>query len=132
MMWLSFVVAAEIVERELGLSWGAAQKALMDACRADKLRYQNRPSGGPDVFDVDLHAWLRLETTPPKRSARKQALAKEAISAIWPEGLPATVGNGVLEQQVGEWITKHHGKHQVPERSTILRAAGRKALRAKP
>jgi hypothetical protein len=37
-IWLSFQLAAEEVERRLGLSWGAAQKTLIEACENEEVR----------------------------------------------------------------------------------------------
>ena len=33
-IWLSFPLAAEEVERRLGLTWGLAQKTLIEACES--------------------------------------------------------------------------------------------------
>ena len=57
-IWLSFQLAAEEVERRLGLSWGAAQKTLIEACENEEVRTR-----GSDVFDIDLWQWLKRQLT---------------------------------------------------------------------
>src|SRR5580704_19418156 len=47
--WIGYTLAVEEVERRLGLSWGAAQKALLEACERGELRWRNTPGGGPDI-----------------------------------------------------------------------------------
>jgi hypothetical protein len=49
MMWISFRLAAEEVERRLGVSWGAAQKLLLEACENEEVTWQQQASDGPDV-----------------------------------------------------------------------------------
>jgi hypothetical protein len=57
-IWLSFQLAAEEVERRLGLSWGAAQKTLIEACENEEVRTR-----GSDVFDIDFWQWLNRQLT---------------------------------------------------------------------
>jgi hypothetical protein len=56
--WYSFTLAAEIVERRLGITWGLAQKTLLKQCERGAIRWQQRPMGGPDVSCNDLKRWL--------------------------------------------------------------------------
>ena len=77
--WLSFQLAAEEVERRRGCSWGAAQKAVLDACKSGKLKWRNGSQGGPDVLDVHFWHWLdkpRPKPQPKKRSRVKTYLAE--------------------------------------------------------
>jgi len=76
--WLSWRLAVERVECARGLSYGAAHKAFLDACNKDKLRYQNRPEGGPDILDVDLWRWL--SPTKPKMEPRKRLKIKSFLA----------------------------------------------------
>jgi hypothetical protein len=80
-VWLSFQLATEKVERSRGVSEGKAQKDLLDACASDKLRWRNRPVGGPDVLDVDLRRWLN----PPKQGLGKQPLIMEHLAKMFPD-----------------------------------------------
>jgi hypothetical protein len=57
-IWLSFQLAAEEVERRLGLSWGAAQKTLIEACENEEVRTR-----GSDVCDIDFWQWLNRQLT---------------------------------------------------------------------
>jgi succinate dehydrogenase flavin-adding protein (antitoxin of CptAB toxin-antitoxin module) len=63
MGWLSFQIAAEEIERRLGLSWGAAQKGLLEACEKGEMRTQKveRFERFPDVLDADFFAWLEAK-----------------------------------------------------------------------
>ena len=54
-VWFGFQLAAEEVERRLGLTWGAAQKTLIEACKNGKIETRSNYSGqGPDVFDMSV------------------------------------------------------------------------------
>ena len=63
--WIGYTLAVEEVERRLGLSWGAAQKALLEACERGELRWRNTPGGGPDIGDPDLFDWLEAKRSHP-------------------------------------------------------------------
>jgi hypothetical protein len=117
-VWFAFKVAADEVERHLGLSWGGAQKTLIEACRNGELRTQPNLDGhGPDVWDIDFWPWL----TKPKRTPRSQTLVRQAIAEL---GLPADTPTSALEQAICKWHTDHGCKP--PSRDTILRATGRR------
>jgi hypothetical protein len=66
-----------------------------------------------------------------KRPRRKRDRAKEAISAVWPAGVPevSKLSNTLLYKTVADWIkadeTKHGHPHQEISEDTVLRAAGR-------
>jgi hypothetical protein len=75
-------VAAELVERSLGVSWGKAQKDLLDGCANGKLKYQNNPNG-PDVSDVDLRLWLDQQTAKPQLG--KQPLIIKHLTEMFPD-----------------------------------------------
>jgi hypothetical protein len=87
------------------------------------------------LSEEDFKYWFSQRKTPrAKPLPRKLALAKEAISDLWPDGIPETITNKEIEKQVGEWIAedcKRKSMRRQPEisRDTILRAAGRKAAR---
>jgi hypothetical protein len=51
--WYGYLYAAEEVERRLGLSWGAAQKVLLDACKGGELHWQGY-ANEPSVADNDF------------------------------------------------------------------------------
>jgi hypothetical protein len=118
--WCSFDLAAEEVERRLGVSWGKAQKTLMELCEKGTLRWRNVAEGGPNVSGNDLHQWL---TTPRPRVSQMGVAVQEAIDAIW-KGQIDGVSNGDLVKRVSDWL-ETRGK-SVPSRDTILRKAGRK------
>jgi hypothetical protein len=81
--WLGFQLAAEIVERERGVNWGAAQKALLDACNAGQIRFRNRDSGGPDVRDDDLQSWLKARP----RGGKVPRIIRH-LAELHPNGVP--------------------------------------------
>jgi hypothetical protein len=90
------------------------------------------------LSEEDFEYWLSQQKKPrAKPLPRKRALAKQAISELWADGIiPETVTNKEIEKQVGEWIAedcKQKNMRRQPEisRDTILRAAGRKNSAAK-
>ena len=85
-MWLSFALAAEQVERELGETRGAAQKALLEACNSNAVKWQRRAFGGPDIWHDDLSTWLKAKLNPP---VGKQPRIIELLGKLYPEGVPA-------------------------------------------
>lgn len=120
-IWLSFPLAAEEVERRLGLTWGLAQKTLIEACESGEIETQSNYCGkGPSVFDVDFYKWL-TSAAKPKRTSRPQALVLRAISEL---GLADNLPTPALWQAVSKWHTAHGFK--APSRDTILRATGRR------
>jgi len=85
--WLSFRLAAEEVERRRGCTWGAAQKAVLDACASGALH--SRPGqNGPDVLDNELMRWLSKPKTKPnpwKRSKINAVLTQMFPNARVPD-----------------------------------------------
>jgi hypothetical protein len=85
-IWLSFPYAARDVERYLGLSWGAAQKALIEA--SEKLRTRSNYSGqGPDVLDIDFYQWLNSRLNQP--AGGKQSRILRLLAKMFPTGVPS-------------------------------------------
>jgi hypothetical protein len=123
--WLSFNLASEEVERRLGVTWGAAQKTVVDWCESGALRWENVPMGGPKVSYNDLQRCLRPKSMTLVRKQPKRNSAEDAIKQIWPDGIPSGVVNADIEKKVGAWL-KERDLSDV-SRDTILRAAGRKA-----
>jgi len=130
-IWLGFQLAAEEVERTLGVSWGAAQKSLLDACKCgDVASRQGDPGHGPDVTSVSFERWLQAKAAPSKKTRRSPVrdTAQEAIDAIWPDGrIPPNVRNSEIVKLVSDRIVRQKG--QLPSPDTILRAAGRKGMK---
>ena len=63
--WISFQIATEAVEQQLGISRGAAQKALLEAIKDNALQSQRNENGGlPYVMSVDLKRWLQQKQKP--------------------------------------------------------------------
>ena len=66
----------------------------------------------------------------PQRSGRKSMLVEKAIAGCFPEGIPETLPNPELVQQIMKWLAddcKENGTAlPVISASTILRTAGRK------
>ena len=86
MIWLGFTWTATEVERCLGLSWGAAQKLIIDACENEEMRSRTRLGDGPDVVDIDFAKWLtaKLERKP----GGKQPRIIKLLAAKFPFGVP--------------------------------------------
>jgi hypothetical protein len=84
-VWLSFQLAAEEVERRLGLTWGLAQKTLLELCESDTLRWRQHHSG-PDVSSNDLRRWLQDKLT--RKTGGKQARIIELLRTMFPDGVP--------------------------------------------
>jgi hypothetical protein len=128
-MWLSFQLATEHVERRRGISSGAAQKAVLDACEKGTLRWRNSRDGGPDVWNVSFWLWVDPRKTE-RRASPKRDLANLAIRTLWPNGVPGDLLNKQVEAQMANWITAHCMRENIPtpsvSRDVMLRAAGRK------
>jgi hypothetical protein len=82
--WYSFELAAEEVERRLGVTWGAAQKTVMELCENGTLRWQNVREGGPNVSCNDLRRWLEAKLT--RKRGGKQARLTAQLSKMFPNG----------------------------------------------
>jgi len=126
--WLSFQLAAEEVERRLGDSWGAAQKALLDAIQNGDVKSQRAEGGYPDVMRDDLERWLEGKQQSfrrRRRTAHQQELAKQAMAELYADGrVPDWVRPKDIVKAVNDWL-KTKGKLPL-ERDSILRAAGRR------
>jgi hypothetical protein len=82
--------------------------------------------------EKDWEYW-RGTLKPPKQGLsvrsgrtpqRKRDAAKDAIKAMWPQGIPEGMANKDLVSKVAAW--QEEQGHSVPSSDTILRAAGRK------
>jgi hypothetical protein len=82
MMWVQFQLAAKEVERRLGLSWGMAQKVLLEACENEEVTWQKASQGGPDVLDISLLEWLKAKQNPPRGG--KQPRILKHLAAMFP------------------------------------------------
>jgi hypothetical protein len=91
--------------------------------------------GADDVIvminEDDFRHWLdrepELQIAKPrtiKQRKRKQDIAKQAIDALWPDGIPDAIVNKEVIQKVGNWLKANGASALSPD--TILRAAGRK------
>jgi hypothetical protein len=82
----------------------------------------------------DLHYWLNVALTPRKqRSAPKGERIKEALDALFPDGVPLQkdLPNPELIKRVRSYL-KEHGYNVPFHDDVILRQAGRKAKRSRP
>jgi hypothetical protein len=85
---------------------------------------------GPEGYCVEVSAydfvdWLAKQPKPEAETqSPKQEIAQQAIKALWPSGVPATLLNKQIVPQAEDWI-KAKGFPKI-SRDTILRAAGRR------
>jgi hypothetical protein len=82
MTWISFQLAAEEVERRLGVSWGKAQKVLLEACENKEIKSQQRTGCGPDVLDTEFWEWLKAKQYLPRGG--KQSRILKHLAAMFP------------------------------------------------
>jgi hypothetical protein len=81
--------------------------------------------------DQSLRPGEVQEPKGPSRPAYKKDRAKQAMRALWPDGVPdqSILGNGPLCKKVAEWIEQDCKQQNVSpitiSDDTILRAAGR-------
>jgi hypothetical protein len=138
--WISVDEAIELIKTSLATTLGHARKLLLDARASGEVRYANDDGLVKDPrFDYafrkdDLEGWL--DRHHPQRHAQKNRAkvkfdrAKEAITAIWPNGPPDALVNDTICTQAIDWIKADCKEQKIPfvdiGRSTILRAAGRK------
>jgi hypothetical protein len=87
--WLSFNLASEEVERRLGVTWGAAQKTLLDLCEKGTIRWENVPVGGPRVSYNDLQRELRPKSLTLTRVVGKWPRVIAQLEKMFPDGVPA-------------------------------------------
>jgi hypothetical protein len=86
MTWLSFRLAAEEVERKFGLTWGAAQRQVLDLCESGAVGWRQRYPGGPDVSRDDLRRWLEGQLT--REVGGKQSRIIRLLAKMFPTGVP--------------------------------------------
>jgi hypothetical protein len=91
-----------------------------------------------DVSEDDFEYWLGRQAQPKtkadgkskSRKSPKRDLVREAIKSLWNGAIPKEIPNGLIEQQVGVWITSYCKRNNIPKPdisgATILRIAGRK------
>jgi hypothetical protein len=72
----------------------------------------------------DFNYAFEGEASPEPKGTRKADLVRQAIEAVWPDGVPKDLLNKQIEREVGDWL-KQQGNPPI-SRDTILRAAGRK------
>ncbi|MGB6660329.1 MAG: hypothetical protein WBE90_14895 [Xanthobacteraceae bacterium] len=93
---------------------------------------QDGPNDGCEIEIIlnedDYRRWLNgIPLSKPGTLTfrrRKRDTAKEAIAELWPNGIPAVLGNKDIIQRAGQRL-KPNGASEVSD-DTILRAAGRK------
>jgi len=89
-----------------------------------------------DVSEDDFEYWLgkqpktRADGKSKSRKSPKRDLVREAIKSLWNGSIRKEIPNGLVEQQVGVWITSYCKRNNIPKPdisgATILRIAGRK------
>jgi hypothetical protein len=85
-----------------------------------------------DVRKGDFGYWLDQQkpAKPKTKATPKLDLAKLAIQALWPHGIPKELMHKQIEAPMADWITVHCKRNNLPRpnisRDTLLRAAGRK------
>lgn len=82
--WMSFQLAAEEVERKLGMTWGMAQKTVLEWCERNAVRWENVPMGGPRVSHNDLMNCLKERAV--QKVGGKQARIIALLQKRFPEG----------------------------------------------
>jgi hypothetical protein len=86
MTWLSFQLAAEEVERRLGVTWGAAQRQVFDLCESGTVEWRQRYPGGPDVSRGGFRRWLENKLT--RKVGGKQSRIRRLLAEMFPAGVP--------------------------------------------
>ena len=87
-----------------------------------------------DVSEDDFEYWLgkqpKAKADGKSRKSPKRDLVREAIKSLWNGSIRKEIPNGLVEQQVGVWITSYCKRNNIPKPdisgATILRIAGRK------
>ena len=78
------------------------------------------------VSETDFQKWLRTKQSRKTVPSRKLDLAKIAVNALWPNGIPESVQNKQIETEVSNYIKTNYKPNIEISRDTILRAANRK------
>jgi hypothetical protein len=125
------VDAAEGSESEEEFEWKASE--LPEYIKPAEWRNEEidltRPGIVICVSEDDVKHWIKSqgplkEEDPKTAPSHKRDLASQAIAALWPKGVPASLLNKDIEKAVADYM-KSNGL-AVPSKETILRAAGRK------
>jgi hypothetical protein len=85
-IWFGFQLAAEEVERRLGLTWGAAQKTLLELCESGAVRWQPVSHGYPNISSNDLRRCLQEKLT--RKTGGKQPRIIALLRTMFPHGVP--------------------------------------------
>ncbi len=96
MMWVGFELAVEYVERQLGLSHGAAWKALIDG------GIERNERG--DVLDVDLDRWLQARQG--RQPAGKQPRILRLLDEMFPGRRVPPPGECNRQQLITELLNR--------------------------
>jgi hypothetical protein len=120
---VSYRFAVVTVERRLGVSLGEAHKLLDHAIKSGVIRSQrSQEDDGPSLDHGDFDRWLEWKLKPKSRSSPQVDLAREAITALWPDGRMPKSSREMM-QPIADWVSKHHKGHNPPNRDSIRRAA---------
>jgi hypothetical protein len=112
MIWLGFTWTATEVERRLGLSWGAAQKLIIDACENEEMRWRTHLGSGPDVIDIDFAEWLKAKTAKTgRKSGGKQPRIKASLAKLFKGGPVPDRGDRPREALKGDLLKLDHTLH---------------------
>jgi hypothetical protein len=83
-----------------------------------------------DFSDADLNAWAASQKQPAATSSSpvlgKGEAARRAVTACYPQGVPADVQNGALCRVLEGWIKSELPNMPRISDTMLLRAAGRK------
>ena len=86
MWWVDFNLAAERVERCLGVSWGKAQKLLLEACENKEIVWM-RTERFPDVEDTSFREWLKAKQNP-QRGGKQSRILKHLAAMFHNKRVP--------------------------------------------
>jgi hypothetical protein len=117
-VWLSFQLAAEEVERRLGLTLGVAQKTLLELCESGEVRWQPISHGYTDISRNDLRRWLQEKLT--RETGGKQSRIAKQLAEMFPERVPNRT-NYPRQALTAELIKRDHSLHPL-NLKTLARA----------
>jgi hypothetical protein len=90
----------------------------------------NEPTSPPTPPDETSAIPAADQPEERQRAARKSALVEKAITGCFPKGIPETLPNPELVQQIMKWLADYCKENTMPlpviSPTTILRASGRK------
>jgi hypothetical protein len=114
-----------------GLDLEPPERLTSKHWRDDDMDLARDEDGTPyfvDVDEADFRFWLdnqaRSSAPAERRSSQKRDQARQAVQALWPDGVPKVLHNKKIEKEIGD-LLKAKGQPEI-SRDTILRAAGRK------